>query len=59
MYDSVIKLCRQQAEVIQNHENENFLNIDQSESRQKMARCLNLVAVTSMTIQVSKLAVVA
>jgi hypothetical protein len=27
VYDFITKLCRQQAEVIQNHDNENFHNI--------------------------------
>jgi hypothetical protein len=31
VYDYIAKLCRQQAEVIQNHENENIRNIGQGE----------------------------
>jgi hypothetical protein len=45
VYDYIIKSCRQQAEVIQNHENENI-------------RGLNLAAVMCTTVQVSKTAVV-
>jgi hypothetical protein len=46
MYDYVTKLCRQQAEVIQNHENTNVRNIGQG---------LNLAAVKHTTVQVFKL----
>jgi hypothetical protein len=31
IYDYITKLCRQQAEVIQNHENKNVRNIGQGE----------------------------
>jgi hypothetical protein len=34
VYDYTTKLCRQQAEVIQNHDNENVRNIEQGEARQ-------------------------
>jgi hypothetical protein len=33
VYDYVTKLCRQQAEVIQNHENENVRSRGQGEAR--------------------------
>jgi hypothetical protein len=33
IYDYITKLCRQQAEVIQNHANENVRNIGQDETR--------------------------
>jgi hypothetical protein len=33
--DYITKLCRQQAEVIQNHENENLRNIGQGEPQHK------------------------
>jgi hypothetical protein len=46
------KLCRQQAEVIQNHHNPNVRTIGQGEAQH---RCLNLAAVKPMTVQVSKL----
>jgi hypothetical protein len=35
VYDYVTKICRQQAEVIQNHENANVRNIGQGEPRQR------------------------
>jgi hypothetical protein len=36
------KLCRQQAEVIQNHDNENVRNIGQDEARHKKYKRLKL-----------------
>jgi hypothetical protein len=38
----ITKLCRQQAEVIQNHDNENVRNIGQGEARQKKYKRLKL-----------------
>jgi hypothetical protein len=35
IYDHVTKLCRQQAEVVQNHENANFGNIGNAESQDR------------------------
>jgi hypothetical protein len=35
IYDYITKLCRQQAEVIQNHENANVHNIGQGEPRHR------------------------
>jgi hypothetical protein len=35
IYDYITKLSRQQAEVIQNHENENVRNIGQGEARHR------------------------
>jgi hypothetical protein len=35
-YDYITKLCRQQAEVIQNHDNENVRTIGQGEARHKI-----------------------
>jgi hypothetical protein len=35
IYDYITKLCRQQAEVIQNHENANVRNIGQGEAKRK------------------------
>jgi hypothetical protein len=48
----VTKLCRQQAEVILNHENENILYIGQGEEN---IRGLNLAAVRHTTVQVTRL----
>jgi hypothetical protein len=41
LYD-YIRLCKQQAEVIQNHDNENVRNIGQSEARHRKYKRLNL-----------------
>jgi hypothetical protein len=35
VYDFITKLCRQQAEVILNHDNENVRNIGQGEARRR------------------------
>jgi hypothetical protein len=49
------KLSRQQAEVIQNHENANVRNIGQGEARhRKYKRGLNLAAVKRTTVQVTR-----
>jgi hypothetical protein len=42
VYDYLIKLCRQQAEVIQNHDNENVRTIGQGEVRHRKYRRLKL-----------------
>jgi hypothetical protein len=42
IYDYITKLCRQQAEVIQNHENENVRNIGQGEPRHRKCKRLKL-----------------
>jgi hypothetical protein len=42
MYDYLTKLCRQQAEVIQNHENEHVSNIGQGEIRHRKYNRLQL-----------------
>jgi hypothetical protein len=56
IYDYITKLCRQQAEVIQNHENANARNIEQGEAqRSKLNRGLNLAAVKRTAVQVSRL----
>jgi hypothetical protein len=41
-YTSITKLCRQQAEVVQNHENGNVCNMGQSESRHRKYKRLKL-----------------
>jgi hypothetical protein len=41
-YDYITKLCRQQAEVIQNHENANVRNIGQGEAQHRQHRRLKL-----------------
>jgi hypothetical protein len=48
VYDYITKLCKQQAEVIQNHENEHVRGIGQGES-------LNLSVIKFKTVQMTKL----
>jgi hypothetical protein len=43
IYDYITKLCRQQAEVIQNHENENVRNIGQGEPQHRIYKRLKLL----------------
>jgi hypothetical protein len=42
VYDYMTKLCRQQVEVILNHDNENVRNIGQSEARHRKYKRLKL-----------------
>jgi hypothetical protein len=42
IYDYIIKLCRQQAGVIQNYENEHVCGIGQGETRPRKHKRLNL-----------------
>jgi hypothetical protein len=42
VYDYITKLCRQQAEVIQNHDNENVRNIGQGVARHRKYKRLKL-----------------
>jgi hypothetical protein len=42
VYDYIIKSCRKQAEVIQNHENENVHYIGQGEARHRKYKGLKL-----------------
>jgi hypothetical protein len=42
VYDYITKLCRQQAEVIQNHDNENVRSIGQGEARHRIYKRLKL-----------------
>jgi hypothetical protein len=42
LYDYITELCRQQAEVIQNHDNVNVLNIGQGEARHRKYKRLKL-----------------
>jgi hypothetical protein len=41
-YDYITKLCRQQAEVIQNHDNENVRNIGKGETRHRKHKRLKV-----------------
>jgi hypothetical protein len=52
VYDYITKSCRQQAEVIQNHENENVRKV---KSDTENTKGLNLAAVMFTTVQVSRL----
>jgi hypothetical protein len=51
-YDYINKLCRQQAEVIKNHENANYRNIEQGVPDLVNTCGLNLVAVKHVTVEV-------
>jgi hypothetical protein len=42
VYDYITKLCRKQAEVIQNHDNENVCNIGEGEAQHRKHKSLNL-----------------
>jgi hypothetical protein len=42
VYDYMTKLCRQQSEVLQNHENEHVYNIGQGEARHRKYKRLKL-----------------
>jgi hypothetical protein len=42
VYDCIIKLCRKQAEVIRNHENEHVCDIGQGEARHRKYKRLKL-----------------
>jgi hypothetical protein len=42
IYDYITKLCRQQAEVIQNHSNENVRNTGQGEANRRKYKRLEL-----------------
>jgi hypothetical protein len=53
VYDYITKLCRQQAEVMQNHENVHVCSIGQGEARRRKG--LKLAAVKLTTVQVTKL----
>jgi hypothetical protein len=53
VYDYITKSSRQQAEVIQNHENEMFATLDKAKPDTENMRGLNLAAVMCMTVQVT------
>jgi hypothetical protein len=54
LYDFVIKLCREQATVIINHENVNIRNTGQGEARTESIKGLELVAVRHTIGQFSR-----
>jgi hypothetical protein len=53
-YDYIMKLCRQQAEFIQNHENADVHNIEKVKPDTGNIRGLSLVAVKHTTVQVTR-----
>jgi hypothetical protein len=55
VHDYITKLCRQQAEIIQNHCNKNVRNIGQGEANHRKYKRLKLAAVKHTTVQVSRL----
>jgi hypothetical protein len=55
VYDCITKLCRQQAEVKQNYENEHVHSTGQAKPDTENIRGLNLAVVKLITIQVTKL----
>jgi hypothetical protein len=55
IYDYIPKLCRQQADVIQNYENANVRNIGQGEPRDRKYKDLILAAAKRTTVQVTRL----
>jgi hypothetical protein len=55
VYDYITKLCRQHAEVIQNHENYHVSSTDKAKPDKENIRGLNLAAVKLMTVPVTKL----
>jgi hypothetical protein len=52
VYDYITKLCRQQAGVIQNHDNENVRNIGQGDARHRKYK---LAAVKHTSVQATRL----
>jgi hypothetical protein len=55
VYDHITKLCRQQADVILNHDNEKFATLDKAKPDTGNTRRLNLAAVKHTTVQVTRL----
>jgi hypothetical protein len=55
IYDCITKLCKQQAEVVQNYENANVRNIGQGEPRDRKYKDLTLAAAKRTTVQVTRL----
>jgi hypothetical protein len=55
MYVYIMKLCRQQTEVVQNHEHEQIRILDKAKLGIENMRGLNLAAVQLTTVQETKL----
>jgi hypothetical protein len=54
IYDYITKLCRQQAEVIQNHENANVRDIRTGEARHRKYKRLKLGGSKRKTVQMNR-----
>jgi hypothetical protein len=57
VYDYITKLCRQQAQVIQNHDNAHVRNIGLGEARHRKYKRINLAMDRRMIVQETKLQV--
>jgi hypothetical protein len=55
VYDYITKLCRQQAEVIQNHKMQMFATLDKANRDTGNIKGLNFVAVKHTTVQGTRL----
>jgi hypothetical protein len=55
LYDYIKKLCRQQGDVIQNHDNEMFAPLDKANPVTENIGILNLTAVKNTTVQLTRL----
>jgi hypothetical protein len=55
LYDYITKLCREQADVIQNYENEHVRSVEQGEAGIKIVRGLNFGVAKLTTVEVIKL----
>jgi hypothetical protein len=55
VYDFITKICRKQAEVIQNHDNENVHRIGSGEAKHRKHKDSNLVAVKLTIVPMSEL----
>jgi hypothetical protein len=55
VYDYIIKLCRQRAEVTKNHENKHIRSIGQGEAKPREYKTLKLGGAKLTTVQVTKL----
>jgi hypothetical protein len=55
LYDFITKLRRQEAQVIQNHDNARVPILDKAKPDTEIIKCLNLTADRRTTIQVTKL----
>jgi hypothetical protein len=54
-YDYITKLCRRQADIVHNHENEMYVILDKAKPHTKNIKDLNLAVIIYTTGQVSRL----